>query len=188
MPKPISPVSGIHTGLPIADILTLCPEAKDVLAEYGLHCIGCAANGLEALEDGGRAHGMEEEEIDELVSDLNDLLASAPARPSTLTVTADAARAILGVATDEGRLGEGLAVIVDGSGGFCMEFRAEPEQDEETFINAEVPEVRIFASSLTLSRIGGSTVDFRDGRFKLDLPGENKTNGACGCGGNCGCK
>ncbi len=178
----------IRRGMPVSDIVTLCPEAESLLAEYGLHCFRCDQNALETLEEGCRSHGFEDEEIDELVNGVNRLLAEKPGRPRSLTVTADAARAISGVAEDEGRTGQGLAVIVDGQGGFCMEFRADPGSDEETFCNTEVPEVRIFASHLTLSRIGGSTIDFRDGRFKLDLPQEDKAGAACGCaGGRCAC-
>ncbi len=177
--------------MPVSDIVTFCPEAQGVLAEYGLHCFGCEGSAYETLEVGARTHGMQDDEIDALVIDLNEILESGPRRARLLTVTTAAARAIRGVAEEEKRLGEGLAVIVDGSGGFCMEFRQDPDEGEETFTNAEVPDVRIFASDLTLRRIGGSTVDFRDGRFKLDLPTDDPAMATCGCakeGGRCGCR
>ncbi len=180
-----APASAISKTMLIADIVALCPEAKDVLAEYGLHCIGCAGNAFETLREGCAGHGFSDEEIDELVDDLNTMIDELPDKPKTLTVTLAAAHAIKGVAEQEKRTGEGLAVIVDGQGGFCMEFRKEPTNDEQTFFHREAPDVRIFASTLTLKRIGGSTIDFRDGRFKLDL---SEQEAACGCGGECGCK
>jgi hypothetical protein len=81
-----------------------------------------------------------------------------------------------------------LQVGTDEAGGFCMEFRKEPEEDSSVFFHREVPAMRLFATPLTLSRIGGSTIDFREGRFKLDLPED--VGGAkkeCACGGNCAC-
>ncbi len=133
-------------------------------------------------------HGIEEEELDELVDDLNTLLKEAPARPQSLTITAPAAKAIRTIAEAEKRNGQGLVVTADGRGGFCLEFRAEPDDDESIFHNAEEPDVRIFASTLTLRRIGGATIDFRDERFKLDLPEDIQQSG-CACSANgCNCK
>ncbi len=188
MPSQPTATPIIRKDMPIADIVAFCPEAKDVLAEYGLHCFHCTGAAVENLEDGCRSHGYDDQEIEALVTDLNDMLDRLPPKPHTLIVTTAAARAIADVAASEGKAGEGLAVIVDGSGGFCMEFRADPQVDETTFNNEEVPEVRLFASAMTLKRIGGSTIDFRDGRFKLDLPSNDPANSSCGCGGSCDCK
>ncbi|MBI1812448.1 DUF1858 domain-containing protein [Candidatus Peregrinibacteria bacterium] len=172
----------IHRDMPVADIVALCPEAQTILAEYGLHCFGCAGSALETLKDGCRGHGFSDEDIDELVDDIGQLVAAMPSKPAALTLTLSAARAIRDVAEKEGRGGEGLCVIADGQGGFCMEFRKESEGDEKVFTNREEPDVRIFASSLTLKRIGGATIDFREGRFKLDLLDH------CDCAaGSCSC-
>ncbi len=187
MSKLASSSAFIRKDMPVAEIVTLCPEAKGVLAEYGLHCFHCDQNAYETLDEGCRSHGFETEEIDELVDDLNQMIDAMPMREERIVVTADAARAIRGVMEEEKRLNEGLAVIVDGTGGFCMEFRPEPDAGEQTFSNQEVPEVRVFASVLTLKRIGGSTIDFREGRFKLDLPAGDAANSSCGCGGSCTC-
>lgn len=170
------------------EIVTFIPEAKKVLAEYGLHCFSCAGSEFETLVEGCATHGFSTEEIDELVDDLNQMLRDMPARPDVLTVTTEGARAIKNIAEDEGRAGQGLSVIADATGGFCMEFCDEPERGAKTFVNDAEPDVHVFASPLTLKRIGGATIDFREGRFKLDLPEDAKTGG-CGCaGGECGCK
>ncbi len=172
--------------MPIMDIVTLCPESKSTLAEYGLHCFHCAGSEYETLEDGCKTHGFGDEEIDDLVSDLNDMILSLPDRPQVLTVTLPAAEALQKVAAEEGHAGEGLVVTTDSQGGFCMEFRAEPLPSEKIFSHPDAPSMRLFASDLTLRRIGGSTIDFRDGRFKLDLP-EDSAKAGCGCGGSCSC-
>ena len=181
--------ASIHKQMPVADILALCPESQGTLAEYGLHCVGCAGSAYETLEEGCLGHGFEQDEIDELVDDLNTMIDELPIRPEMLVVTLPAAQAIKNVMKEEKRVNEGLAVIVDGHGGFCMEFRPEPERDEKVFSHTAESSVRVFASTLTLKRIGGSTIDFRDGRFKLDLAGDVKMGG-CGCAsgsGSCDC-
>lgn len=180
-------MNAIHRDMPIAEIVTLIPEAKSVLGEYGLHCFSCAGSEYENLAEGCLGHGFSDEEIDELVDDLNQILERLPPRPQTLTLTLQAARAIKTVAKNEGQTDAGLAVIADDTGGFCMEFRGGPDSGDATFRNTEEPDVQLFASALTLKRIGGATIDFRDGRFKLDLPEDAQKTG-CGCTPeNCGC-
>ncbi len=170
----------------VREIVTLCPQAADIMAEYGMHCFSCALGGSETLEEGGRIHGFEDEVIDALLEDINEALVNAPARPQTLTVTQSAAQGIRTIAEGEKKIGQGLAVIVDESGGFCMEFRPEAEKGDLIFFNEAEPDVKIFASTLTLSRIGGATIDMADGRFKLDLP-ESKSGCCGGSGEDCGC-
>lgn len=189
-PKPVTrhskPVTqSVHRGMTVEQIVGLYPQATTTLALYGLHCFGCSAGGIEALEEGCRGHGFTEEEIDALVADLNDDIASQPARPETLTITGDAAEKLAAIAASEGRSDEGLVVEADETGGFFLEFRKDIERGEKEFAPESGPKIRIFASALTLQRIGGSTIDFRDGRFKLDVESPH----ACACGkGECGCE
>lgn len=184
----------------VSDILTLLPNSEPLIAQYGLSCFSCSANDSENLEDGCRTHGMPEAEIDDLVTDLNELLKDRPARPQTLTLTAPAARALGELLAAEGKAHWGLQVGLDAAGGFSMEFREQPAADDKQFKNDEVPEVRLFANATTLAGIGGATIDLRDGRFKLDLPDRQAgmpegaakkqcacSGGECDCGGNCGC-
>lgn len=182
----------IGKNMPIMEIVTLIPEAKTVLAEYGLHCFSCAGSQYELLGEGCATHGFSGEEIDALVDDLNDMLERMPTRPETLTLTRDAARAIRKIAKEDPEARTtlkkttiGLAVIADASGGFCMEFRPKPERGEKAFGHPEEPSVSIFASALTLRRIGGAVIDFREGRFKLDLA-EDAPQPPCDCShGSC---
>ncbi len=162
----------------VLDIVTLVPQAATVMAEWGLHCSGCSMGGQESLAEGCLAHGLSEEDITLLLQDIEDARRTMPARPPELHITAAAARAVRALAEQEGKLEKGsvwsktggLAVILDDQGGFCMEFCDRPEEGDRVFIQAEVPDVRFFVSVLALGRIGGATVDMREGRFKLDLP------------------
>ena len=60
----------------ISDIITSHPETVEVLMDSGLHCIGCPMRSQETLEQGCQAHGMSDEQIDELVKSLNEKIRS----------------------------------------------------------------------------------------------------------------
>lgn len=58
----------------IGDLVANYPELGRVLVEeYGLHCIGCMAAGMETLEQGAKVHGMSHKEIEEMVTNLREL-------------------------------------------------------------------------------------------------------------------
>ena len=169
----------------VSEITALLPECGQLLAEYGLHCFGCEANATETLEEGCLGHGFSDEEIATLVDDLNTMYDERPPRPQTLTVTAEAARTLEGVLKEQDKAGWVLKVIVDETG-FCMEFADKPAKGDKSFSHREVPDLRVVASHETLDRVGGSTIDFRDGRFKLDLA-KDLVPPSCACQGKCTC-
>ena len=55
----------------IEDILKEKPEAGVIMQESGLHCVGCMAAMFETLEQGCKAHGMDDSKIDKLIEDIN---------------------------------------------------------------------------------------------------------------------
>lgn len=58
----------------IAEVLMKHPEVAEVLLDYGLHCVGCPASGLDTIEKGAEIHGMKDEEIEEMVARVNEVL------------------------------------------------------------------------------------------------------------------
>lgn len=179
----------IRKDWPVADIVALYPQVAPVLSEYGLHCVGCSASEFETLEEGCLGHGMTEEDVTNLVADLNDFIAANPTRPKTLTLTKEAALAVKQVGIAErpsvgaAQQTFGLSVQSDPAGNFFMEFREVPEEGDHVFRHEEVPDVSVFASFGTLQRIGGATIDYRDGKFKLDVGGRK----CCESGKECQC-
>lgn len=169
----------------VSDITALLPECGRLLAEYGLHCFGCEASATETLEQGCASHGFSDDEIATLVADLNTLLDERPPRPQTLTVTLDAARALAQTLAEQEKNGWVLRVVVDETG-FCMELAERADQGELSFGHRAVPDLRVVASPPTLDRLGGSTIDFREGRFKLDLA-DDLVAPSCACNGRCTC-
>jgi hypothetical protein len=59
---------------PLTVISEECPRAAELLAEYGLHCANCFANGFETLEVGAQMHNMTDEETMEMIDEINTQL------------------------------------------------------------------------------------------------------------------
>lgn len=171
----------------VADIVAILPESEKILREYGMHCAGCSMNMEETLQEGCALHGFDDADVGQLVAELNEMLASRPQRPATLTVTKAAAVALQDIVGKQGKEEAVLEVGVDERGGFSMDVLDALPKDALVFAHREVPQMRVAASPLTLTRIGGATIDFRDGRFKLDV--DDAQTGGCACknGGTCGC-
>jgi hybrid cluster-associated redox disulfide protein len=168
----------------VSEIITHYPQATEVMAEYGLHCFGCSASGVESLEEGCLGHGFSEEDISNLVEDINDVIASTPAKPQVLSITQEAALAIKDIAAKEKMEGQGLSVQANKDGSFFMEFREMIEEGEKEFCCDDVPEIKVWASVLTLQRVGGASITFKEGRFKLEI----ENGGCCGEKEACDCK
>jgi hybrid cluster-associated redox disulfide protein len=61
----------------ISDIVEKQPKLAEILmTKYGLHCIGCFAAAFETLEQGAKAHGMDQKQIDKMIKDLNSQLSA----------------------------------------------------------------------------------------------------------------
>lgn len=58
----------------LAEVVWKFPKAAEVLMDYGLHCVGCAANSLDTIEMGAKLHGMSDEEIIEMVNRINEII------------------------------------------------------------------------------------------------------------------
>jgi hybrid cluster-associated redox disulfide protein len=46
-------------------------KAAEILFKSGMGCVGCPMSQMESLEDGCKAHGMSDKEINEIVEKLN---------------------------------------------------------------------------------------------------------------------
>ena len=168
----------------VMEAIALHEDAAGVLGEYGLHCFQCAFNTMDSLEAGARTHGLTDTDIENMVIDLQELIDAAPVREPVITLTAAAAEGLKTVAASEGKTTATLRVENDGKGGFCMEFDEKSKPGDLTFTCPGVSDVAVVASKSVLWRTGGSTIDFREERFKLDLP---TTTFSCACGGACAC-
>jgi len=168
------------------------PAAREILAEYGMHCTGCSIGGVETIGEAGALHGFDDDMLAALVTDLAEAAEAMTAASETLEITEAAATGLVEIVKSEGKEGQMLQVIVDEHGGFCLEFSEETDaavlvaseegaSEERYRIVATLPlsDTAVVADALTLKRVGGSTIDLVDGRFKLNLPGEQSTAQCC---------
>jgi iron-sulfur cluster assembly protein len=58
----------------IETIIEKYPKTGEVMREAGLHCIGCVVAASESLEQGGKAHGLSDEQIDDMVKKMNKII------------------------------------------------------------------------------------------------------------------
>jgi len=49
----------------------------EVMGKYGLHCIGCHVATWETIEQGAKAHGLEDKDVKKMVDELNKVAQSA---------------------------------------------------------------------------------------------------------------
>lgn len=64
----------IKKDMPIIEIVEKYPIAIDVFQDYGLHCIGCHFSVFETIEQGSRAHGIPDKDIDKMIEEANKLV------------------------------------------------------------------------------------------------------------------
>ena len=63
--------SEIRKEIPINDLINNHPDVIPVLMGYGLHCVGCSFASHDTLETGAKMHGMNEEEVEMMIKDVN---------------------------------------------------------------------------------------------------------------------
>ncbi|MCU0822315.1 MAG: DUF1858 domain-containing protein [Spirochaetes bacterium] len=61
----------IKTNMTFGEILKKFPKSGQIMAKYGLHCIGCHIAVTETLAEGATAHGFSSEKLKQLVDELN---------------------------------------------------------------------------------------------------------------------
>ncbi|TAL37101.1 MAG: DUF1858 domain-containing protein [Spirochaetes bacterium] len=63
----------ITGAMTFGELIKAFPQAGGVLAGYGLHCIGCHIGIYETIEQGARAHGLQDGEISKMLGELNQI-------------------------------------------------------------------------------------------------------------------
>ncbi len=61
----------INKDMTFGELIQKFPKAAPLLANYGLHCIGCHIAVTETIEEGARAHGLDGAQITKMIDDLN---------------------------------------------------------------------------------------------------------------------
>ena len=61
----------INKNMTFGELLQIFPGAAPILGSYGLHCIGCRLSVSETIEQGMKAHGMDDSMVEKLIIELN---------------------------------------------------------------------------------------------------------------------
>lgn len=61
----------ITKDMSLFEVVKQNPKAVDILTKHGMHCIGCQMAMFETLEQGCKAHGMSDKDINRIIEELN---------------------------------------------------------------------------------------------------------------------
>lgn len=178
----------------VGDILARYPYLSEPLLSYGIHCVGCHVNTMDTLEQGAREFGLSAEQIDQMVEELNELVAQRgeePVEPPqsdaadfALGVTPKAAAKLTSILQDENKAGWGVRIGVTPGGcagfSYAMDLEKDPRPDDSVI---ETAGVRVFVDGKSRRSISGVTIDFvetlQGSGFKFKNP---NAKASCGCG------
>jgi hybrid cluster-associated redox disulfide protein len=70
--KPEKKEGFVRKDMMMSEAINMHPDiAMMLVLEYGMHCVGCGAAMFETLDDGFKAHGKTDEEIDKIIDEIN---------------------------------------------------------------------------------------------------------------------
>jgi len=61
----------VKKDMQIGDVISKYPKTAEVMMNAGLHCVGCHVASWESIEQGAKAHGMKDEDVDKMVEEMN---------------------------------------------------------------------------------------------------------------------
>jgi iron-sulfur cluster assembly protein len=171
----------------ISELFSNYPEKGQkfatLMAQAGLHCVGCGAATWETLEAGMLGHGKSYEEIDRLILELNQVVMHE-LKFDEITLTAKAASQFLTILKKEDKEGWGLR-FADKAGGcngfeYLLDFCKEANEDDCVF---DQHGVSIFVKETSLKRLLGSEIDYQEGLYGAGFKVTNpNAKSACNCG------
>jgi len=176
----------------IADVLKQYPDAAVIMLEHGLHCVGCHANVFDTIEAGCRVHGLDDETVESMVTEINKFVAEEtkehkheePTGPAKVFISEVAANKIKELQKKDKMDGFGLRVAVSpgGCSGFVYQMNFEKVPEKADFV-LEDKGVKVFIDQDSLNLLRGAEIDYVDqlneSGFKINNPNAKQN---CGCG------
>ena len=174
----------ITKDMKLNEIVNIDPSLAEFLTGMGLGCVGCSMSAMETLEQGATFHGMDSEDIEELVEILNKKMENKKpiSDPDGITITESAANKIIELSKKSKKNPFLRLAIVDGgcSGSMYSMELAERKIGDFEFKNSEV---KVFVDMDSMDFMKGTVIDYvdtlNDSGFKINNP--NSKN-SCGCG------
>ncbi len=166
----------------IGDLIKVFPKAAPVMMSFGLHCVGCAANSYDTVRNGAKLHGMEDETIDQMISEINKSINKVV---ELLEFTPNAIKKVKELREEESDKKDWPLRIIISQGGcagfnYDMDFANDQTDNDMVF---EFDDLTVLVDKDSFKMLKGSSIDFVDSLmgsgFKIDNP--NASN-SCGCG------
>lgn len=166
----------------ISDVVLLYPEVIPILLDNGVHCVGCNVSAYETVEDGFKSHGMNEEEINKVISKLNSKVSSKPRQQFSVSKSAeDKLKSML--SKFDKSYGLKLSVMRGGCAGFT--YGMDIGKKDEKSIVVESGDARIFIDKESYALLEGSQLEYIDSLqgagFRVSNPNMKEGSG-CACG------
>lgn len=162
--KKVKPTKERLSGdITIAHALEKFPQIGPILAQYGVHCIGCHISGYESLEEGLMAHGFTEEDIDSILKEMNEALefvpeqvAKPPGKPVELSrIAAEKIRELLKA---QGKEGYCLRIrVLPGESNYWMGFEREKAESD---ILRELEGIKLILDPESDSQLDNYTIEY----------------------------
>jgi len=145
----------ITKDMAIAEIIQKHPEAMDIMMKFGLYCIGCHVSAYESLEDGGKAHGMSDADVNRMIKEMNNAVNDN----SALSVSKEALKKLREELKDSKN---GLRISENGNKVIIV---VKAEKDD---IVLESGGIRIFIEKKSEENLKGKRLDFKDGDYFVE--------------------
>jgi iron-sulfur cluster assembly accessory protein len=166
----------------IGDVVAAFPQAATIMLGHGLHCVGCHANAFDPIEDGSRMHGMPDEEIAEMISEIN---AAINHKITSIEMTEKAVakvKELRALEKEKEHWPLRIAVAPGGCAGFGYDMDFD-NKTNATDIKMRFGDLDVLVDPDSFDLVKGSKIDFvdslRGSGFKIENPNAKK---GCGCG------
>ncbi|MBS3074732.1 DUF1858 domain-containing protein [Candidatus Pacearchaeota archaeon] len=188
----------------IAEIFERFPkhidELSEIMADYGLHCVGCQVNAYETLEQGCLGHGLDGKVVKNLVNDLNKIISDKKNKTvsnngNLITLTDSAKSRLLEILNNKSReVGRKVFLRINCSGGgeskdSCCQviysFGFEKNvMENDAAIPIKNSNINVIVKKEDIDKFNGLEVDYiEDGKVKGFKITNNKLNSGCACCG-----
>lgn len=177
----------IQKDMLIGDVVSMFPEAAEIIQGYGLHCVGCYANAYETLEQGILGHGNPKKILNTMIRELNDAAkrigsATIPkeAKSMKIMLTQRAQKQVQKIAVQERKEGKFLRIevkAINGSFKYVLNF-VDPESilPTEKQFSFSKGKVNIVADKRDFKKLHGLRVDYVEEKdrsgFKMNNPNQ----------------
>ena len=174
----------------VGEVIEKYPEAASTMTDFGLHCVGCHANPFESIEEGTLGHGMSEEEMNKMITELNKQVETLETTQETrpiVTITEKAASQVKSMLQQSQKSDHALRfrAVAGGCAGYQYEITFTKEKLAEDVILSQHG-LPIYVDKESASIVKGAEVDYVDGLVNAGFKIKNTQKSGCGCGSSFG--